>query len=169
VKASQFLALAGASAALAACAGGPSHDGRERRMEMQRVLLSADTLVFATFDANNDLRIDAGERDAGIAREWARADANSDGALQPLEFQAWMTNALGGSNMPPYRLDFDRNVDNAITREEFDTELEGRFNDYDADKDGVVTRAEFIRELPRPQMREGGGGPPQQMRRRPPG
>jgi len=164
VKTSWIWALAGAGAALAGCASEPKDE--QRRVELPRVLLSADTLVFATFDANGDVRIDVAERDAGIAREWTRADANGDGTLPPLEFQTWMTQALGGSNAPPYRLDFDRNVDNAITRTEFETELVARFDDYDADKDGVLTRTEFVRDVPRPQMREGG---PRQMMRRAPG
>lgn len=134
-----------------ACASG-GRNGDSGPRELPRVLLSADTLLFATFDANNDLRIDNAEIEAGIAREWARADANNDGELAPIEFQTWMNLALGGSNAPPYRLDFDRNVDNAITRAEFETELRGRAADYDEDSDGVLTRAEFLRDQPRPQM-----------------
>jgi hypothetical protein len=166
VKANLMMAVLGAGLAAAGCAGGPR--GEPERREAPRVLLSADTLVFASFDADGDLRVDVSERDAGIAREWTRADANGDGTIAPIEFQAWVGATLGGANMPPYRLDFDRNVDNAISRAEFETEFRGRFDDYDADKDAVLTRAEFVRELRRPQMRSGPGegGPP---RRRPPG
>ena len=74
----------------------------------------------------------------GMAREFARADANSDGSLQPIEFQNWAKSVLGGAQMGPYRLDFDRNVDNVITREEFDTEIRGRMRDYDENQDTVA-------------------------------
>jgi hypothetical protein len=47
--------------------------------------------------------------------------------------------------MGPYRLDFDRNVDNSITREEFESEIRARVRDYDENGDGVLTRGEFTR------------------------
>src|SRR5262245_34472199 len=125
------------------CAGGGSRDRDAGPREAPRVLLSADALLFASFDANNDLRIETAEIEAGVAREWARADANNDGELAPIEFQNWMMLALGGSNAPPYRLDFDRNVDNSITRAEFETEMRSRAQDYDENSDGVLARAEF--------------------------
>ncbi len=140
---------------LAACASGPER-GPRMQGEPPRVLLSADTLLFASFDANADLRVETSEIEAGIAREWTRADANGDGALAPIEFQTWMNLALGGSNAPPYRLDFDRNVDNSITRAEFETEMRSRAADYDKNTDGVLERVEFLRDGPRPQMMMGG-------------
>jgi len=169
MKAWTAAALIGAACATASCASGGRDRGESIPNEPVRVLLSADALLYASGDANGDLRIDAAERDAVIAREWARADGNNDGALTPIEFQEWVSVALGGSNAPPYRLDFDRNVDNSITREEFETELRSRFDDYDANDDGVVVRSEFIRETqlrpqavrpPRAEMREPGGRPP---------
>ncbi len=172
MKAWTAAAVLGAACATSACMSGGGDRGPRIPNEPVRVLLSADALVYASGDANGDLRIDAAERDAAIAREWARADGNNDGALTPIEFQEWVTAALGGSNAPPYRLDFDRNVDNSITREEFETELRSRFDDYDANDDGVVVRAEFIRETnlrpqtvrePRNDMR------PPDPRNRPPG
>jgi hypothetical protein len=135
--------LALGAAALAGCAS--SGDGR--RAEPLRALLSVDALVFSGFDSNDDLRISAAEIEAGISREWARADANHDASLQPLEFQTWSSAALGGGQTPPYRLDFDRNVDNAISAEEFRTELLARAHEYDTDEDGALTRADFVRQL----------------------
>lgn len=134
--------VCGGVAALAACT--PGRADRNNR-EPIRALLSADALMFTSFDADGDLRVTNGEIEPGINRELARADANHDGALQPIEFQNWSNSVLGGGSTGPYRLDFDRNVDNVITADEFRTELTARSRDYDADEDGVLTRGEFIR------------------------
>jgi len=133
----------GGAAALAACSttGEPSVQNREPI----RAILSADVMMFVSFDTNGDLNISADEITAGIEREWTRADANHDGQVQPIEFQNWSNLVLGGSAMGPFRLDFDRNVDNTITRQEFDTEIQARVRDYDTDGNGVLSRSEFIR------------------------
>jgi Ca2+-binding EF-hand superfamily protein len=153
------------AAALAACATGRS-SANER--EPIRALLSADALMYATFDADRDLRLTMDEVQAGVAMEFTRADANRDGSLQPIEFQNWSNLVLGGGSTGPYRLDFDRNVDNLITAEEFTNELTARARDYDADEDGVIVRGDFIRVIgqarqpgaqrrPAPDGRPGGG------------
>ncbi len=138
--------LACAASALAACASGGAAD----RTAPIRALLSADALMFTSFDADADMNVTAAESEAGIAREFARADTNSDGSLQPIEFSNWSGVVLGGSQIGPYRLDFDRNVDNVITREEFDTELRARFATYDSDESGAIARGEFIRLVGQP-------------------
>ncbi|HCK84627.1 MAG TPA: hypothetical protein DHW63_08965 [Hyphomonadaceae bacterium] len=131
------------AAFLAACASGRGGDENEPI----RALLSADALMFVSFDTDGDFGVDAAEVEAGIAREFARADSNRDGALQPIEFQNWASIVLGGGQMGPFRLDFDRNVDNSITREEFESEIRGRVRDYDADENGVLARSEFVRRV----------------------
>lgn len=141
MKVSNLAVLAGL-AALAACASG-GRDGANN--EPIRAILSADALMFVSFDADDDLTTSAAEIEAGLAREFTRGDTNADGSLQPLEFQNWSGTALGGSQMGPYRLDFDRNVDNVITREEFDTEIRARSRDYDTNEDGALTRPELVR------------------------
>lgn len=138
----KLLAGIGAAAMLTACAGGSLSD---RSNEPIRALLSADALMLVSFDGDGDLSVSTAEVDAGVAREFARADANSDGQLQPIEFQNWANTVLGGGQMGPYRLDFDRNVDNAITREEFGNEIQARAREYDADQSGGVSRPEFVR------------------------
>ncbi|MET0182120.1 MAG: hypothetical protein ABW199_04450 [Caulobacterales bacterium] len=160
----RWLIAIGVCTLAVSCASRPKQD-EQRPMEMPRVLLSSDALVFATMDSNNDLRTDATERAAGIAAEWVRADTDRDGALTPIEMQNWLSVSLGGSNAPPYRLDFDRNVNNRVTRAEFEQELNARASDYDKDNDGFLTRSEFLRDAPRMQMREPRGdmarrGPP---------
>lgn len=131
--------------ALAACATGGAN-GRGGP-EVVRAILSADVMMFVGFDTNGDLSVSGDELTAGIAREFERADTNHDGQLQPIEFQNWANVVLGGQQLGPYRLDFDRNVDNVITREEFEHEIRARFADYDADENGALTRNEFVRVL----------------------
>lgn len=144
--------------ALTACAGG----GRGGpTAEPVRALLSGDAMMFVSFDTDGDLSTTAAEIEAGIAREFTRADTGGDGALTPIEFQAWANAVLGGGQLGPYRLDFDRNVDNTITRAEFETEIRGRVNDYDEDQNRALSRSEFVRlvnqarppvERPRPRI-----------------
>lgn len=110
-----------------------------------RALLSADALMLVSFDTNGDLGVSQDEAQAGYGREWTRADADANGSLSPIEFSSWSNAVLGGSQIGPYRLDFDRNVDNVITREEFDTELRARFEQYDSDENGAISRSEFVR------------------------
>ncbi|MGQ0532569.1 MAG: EF-hand domain-containing protein [Caulobacteraceae bacterium] len=133
--------VACAALSVAACGGGSASDSAAPI----RALLSADALMMVSFDTDWDLSVSSAESDAGMAREFARADANNDGSLQPIEFSNWSNLVLGGSQIGPYRLDFDRNVDNVITREEFDTELRARFSAYDADENGALSRTEFVR------------------------
>ena len=134
--------IMGTGAALAACASSPREQSNEAPI---RALLSADVMMFVSFDTNGDLQVSADEIQAGIAREFERADANHDGQLQPIEFQNWSAAVLGGSAMGPFRLDFDRNVDNVITREEFVNEINARVHDYDTDNSGSLSRSEFVR------------------------
>jgi hypothetical protein len=115
-------------------------------------------MMLVSFDANDDLSITAEEIDAGLAREFARADTGRDGSLSPIEFQTWSNAVLGGGPMGPYRLDFDRNVDNTITREEFDAEIRARVRQYDENGDGVLTRGEFTRLV-------GAARPPPELQR----
>jgi hypothetical protein len=134
--------VACAAAALAGCAGG----GREAP-ERINAILSADAVMYGSFDADDDLQVTLAELEAGVTREFARADANSDGSLSPIEYQNWSNVALGGGQLPPYRLDFDRNVDNIITAEEFRNEVLGRARTYDTNEDSVLVRMEFVRQL----------------------
>ena len=127
----------------AACGSGPS--GSAPGNDPVRALLSGDAMMLVSFDANGDLSVSTEEINAGLAREFARADTGGDGSLAPIEFQNWANAVLGGGPMGPYRLDFDRNVDNTITREEFDAEIRARVDQYDENGDDMLTRGEFTR------------------------
>lgn len=137
------LTVLSCAALLAACASGRGGDENEPI----RALLSADALMFVSFDTDGDLSTGAAEVEAGIPREFARADANRDGSLTPIEFQNWANAVLGGGQVGPFRLDFDRNVDNSITRDEFESEIRGRVRDYDSNENGVLVRSEFVRRV----------------------
>ncbi len=157
------LVVTAAALTLVSCASG---SGRSRSNEPVRALMSADVMMFVSFDTDGDLSVSAAEIDAGLAREFARADSSGDGSIQPIEFQNWANSVLGGGQLGPYRLDFDRNVDNVITREEFDAEIRARVSDYDSDENGALSRSEFIRLIGqarpvRPQIEP---RPPQQPR-----
>ncbi len=136
------MALVLGAALVASCGSG---SGGANRNDPVRALLSGDAMMLVSFDADGDLNITTAEIDAGIAREFARADANGDGSLSPIEFQSWSNAVLGGGPMGPYRLDFDRNVDNTITREEFEAEIRARVSQYDENGDSILTRNEFTR------------------------
>lgn len=157
-----LLAVAACAAvALAGCASGGGRSSRDRDHAPIRALLSADAMMFVSFDTNGDLSTSGEEVEAGLARELARADTNRDGSLQPIEFQNWSNSVLGGTQLGPYRLDFDRNVDNVITREEFENEIHARFRDYDSDESGSLSRSEFVRLV-------GQARPPSERRVQPP-
>ncbi|MCA8885663.1 MAG: hypothetical protein R3C31_07335 [Hyphomonadaceae bacterium] len=136
-----IVVVACSAAALAACGGGRA----AQDAAPIRALLSADALMLVSFDTNGDLIVSREEAEAGFAREFARADVDGNGTLAPIEFSNWSNLVLGGSQIGPYRLDFDRNVDNVITREEFDTEMRARFSQYDSDENGSLSRSEFVR------------------------
>ena len=141
LKALALIAASTASVTACATGGGPNSHANEPI----RAILSADVMMFVSWDTNGDLTVSADEIEAGITREFDRADTNHDGRIEPIEYQAWQNAVLGGGQMGPYRLDFDRNVDNVITREEFATEIHARVRDYDADENGSLSRSEFVR------------------------
>ncbi len=141
----KIVLLACVAAGAAGCAGSGSRNGD--RQDPTRALLSTDAIMFSDFDADGDFSVTMAEADAGIARELARADANSDGSIGPIEYQNWANLVLGGSMTPPYRLDFDRNVDNVISAEEFRNELVARARGYDTDENGSIVRSEFVRQV----------------------
>jgi EF hand len=145
-SAGSALLTAAAAALLAGCASAGGDRGAEH--EAAQFLMSADVLLFTDFDADHDRRITIAEIEAGLPDVFARADANHDGVLQPVEFATFSADTMGGMQMPPYRLEFDRNVDNEITSEEFRTELLARAKEYDRNEDGVIVRAEFVRPAP---------------------
>jgi Ca2+-binding EF-hand superfamily protein len=101
--------------------------------------------LLASFDRDGDLLVSAAELEAGIAREFARADANHDHVVDPAEYQAWSLRALGGL-YAPFRQDIDRNANGQITFDEFAAELRARAQRYDSNGDGVIEHADLVRQ-----------------------
>lgn len=146
-KLSTLAALTFGMAALAACGTSGRGSAHADPNDRVRALLSTDALLFNDFDTNGDFQVSVAEIEAGVTQEFARADENHDGSLGPIEYQNWSNTVLGGGMTPPYRLDFDRNVDNVISAEEFRTELLARGREYDSDENAAITRGELVRNL----------------------
>jgi EF hand domain-containing protein len=146
-----------AVAVLAGCAGGPPHHrggfaGAGMAMANYRTAphmqhapgtADADAVLIASFDRDGDLLVSAAELDAGVAREFARADANHDHLIDPGEYQAWSLVALGGV-YAPFRRDIDANGDGHISFDEFAAEFRARGHRYDANGDGVIEHADLV-------------------------
>jgi predicted small secreted protein len=152
------LAFVAGAALLSAC--GTSNSRGSGPDTTVRVLLSTDAMLFGDFDTDGDYATSTAEIEAGVTREFARADSNHDGGIGPIEFQSWANQVLGGTMTPPYRLDFDRNVDNIISAEEFRAELLARAATYDTDENGVVSRAELVRQVNQARRPPREGAPP---------
>jgi hypothetical protein len=156
-----------AVAALAACASGPGRGGPpgagghgrpQGAAYRQSVFLSGASLLFVQFDADHDYVTTRAEAQAGAEAEWRRATAGA-GVMTPIQFAAWSATALGGPNIGPYRLAFDRDVNNEITPAEFVAAIMTKFDQFDADKDGVLHRAEMTEHLPEQARGPGAGAP----------
>jgi hypothetical protein len=138
--------------------GGPG-GGRMSGAERPSVIVRPGALLMVAFDADGDLAISRAEYDAGTAPMFARADANHDASITPIEFTNWTELYLGTSESSPGRLSFDTNADGSITKAEFDAEMNALFGQFDADKNGVITRKEMVQRLELgPQGGAGGPG-----------
>ena len=102
------------------------------------------SLAIAGFDADGDTRVTRAEYDAGVIREWTRADANGDGMIGAIEHGSWAERTLGSPGALPSLLDLDRDGDDRVSREEFIRFFARHFATLDKDGDGVLTRAELI-------------------------
>jgi hypothetical protein len=88
-----------------------------------------------------------------------------------IQYADWAQRWLGDRNALPSPFEVDRNGDNRISVDEFESRMEAIFARVDSDRDGAVTRAELltIRGAPRgdrPEGRRGGGDGGDRPRRR---
>jgi EF hand len=132
---------------------------------------SGDSLVLVGCDRNFDLVTSQGELTTCVNDMFALADKDRSGILSTFEFEDWRKVFIGSEDHPPFRLEFDRNMDGKVTKEEFEGHWLVRFNRLNKDTNAALTRAELYRPMPRPNFstmpRRGGppggmppGGPP---------
>ncbi|MET0545922.1 MAG: EF-hand domain-containing protein [Caulobacterales bacterium] len=153
-----------------ACAGNRKPPGPGPAERAMRKTPSVVGLLFSRFDADMDYRVTWPELEAGISKAFASADVDQDRSISPLEFEAFSRAALGGNSAPPFRLDFDRDVDGRITQSEFREELLATAEGLDLDKDKVLTQEELTKVTPSAKGAESEGGPEDgEARRGPPG
>lgn len=130
------LCAALASLALAACASG-SRPGDERPRRPLAQGLQPGGLLLASFDSNGDYRIDPAEQEAGIARAFAVADRDGDGAVSLIELGGFRALAFGDRDALPGPFTFDANQDGSVTAAEFTAALKTTIADY-ANADGAI-------------------------------
>lgn len=120
------------------------------------------SLAIAGFDADGDTLVTRAEYDAGVIREWTRADTNGDGSMGAIEHGAWAERTLGSLGGLPSLLDLDQDGDDRVSREEFIRFFARHFATLDKNADGTLTRTELIslRMDPSMQGRPGVPGTP---------
>ena len=119
--------------------------------------------MIAAFDSNGDAVVSKAEFDVGVARSFADGDENKDGRITLIELSRWATKWLGNAGALPGQYDFDRDLDDAVSRAEYEAEFAKRFAGFDVDKDVALSRSELISfkpqpPIPMPQGMPGQGG-----------
>lgn len=132
-------------AALAGCAsGGDDGTGVRKAPLVGGKVLEPSALILVGMDANQDFVINREELTAGAAASFAAADTNKSGTLTPVEHADWAAKWMGDRYASPGYMNFDANMDQGISPEEFSKELERLFAIYDQDHNGTVTRVELL-------------------------
>jgi hypothetical protein len=94
------------------------------------------------YDANNDGVVTREEMEAGLKADFAAADTNGDGCLNPAEVRAENNRRLAqdGAQASPLR---DWNLDGCVDIREFSNTAHSYFDLADKKKDGRVTLLEL--------------------------
>src|SRR5262245_15195221 len=94
------------------------------------------------YDANSDGIVTRDEMEAGLKADFAAADENGDGCLNPAEVRAENNRRLtrDGVAASPLR---DWNLDGCVDIKEFSNTAHSYFDLVDKSKDGKVTMAEL--------------------------
>ncbi len=114
-------------------------------------------LLLASFDKNSDYEITQAEFAAGRMQAFKQADTDNSGVIGMFELEDWREKALGSLDAAPGNLAFDKDYNQRVTREEFDSALGVVFKGADKDKDGKIEFSELVHvfEIPsRPEFRE---------------
>lgn len=118
-------------------------------------------LVLTSMDLNADTYITEDEFTTGILTQWSLMDADQNDRATPVAFDAWAESAMGTADALPGRLNFDTDLNGAVTRDEFIAGMRREFRTLDKNEDGRIVRAELVSRLPDMQTRQAGGGQPQ--------
>ncbi|MCH8862156.1 MAG: hypothetical protein IID51_06570 [Proteobacteria bacterium] len=126
---------------VAACSSPARRGPPQQRPNMDRsgaqVLLPA-SLLFASFDADGNYKINNEEVDAGLLNAFDQADADGSGKLSLFEYRNWAAQALGATNALPGWIGIDLDGDHSISESEYRQAFLGLASNYGlADPDGI--------------------------------
>jgi hypothetical protein len=104
--------------------------------------LPASAALLLRYDANHDGSVTKEEMDAGLKADYAAADTNSDGCVNPAEVRAENDLRLrrDGSQASPL---VDWNLDGCVDLREFSNTAHSYFDLADRTKDGRVSQTEL--------------------------
>jgi len=104
--------------------------------------LPASAALLLRYDSNNDGVVTRDETEAGLKADFAAADTNGDGCLDPTETRAENQRRLGrdGAQASPL---VDWNLDGCVDIHEFSNTVHSYFDLVDKRKDGKVTLIEL--------------------------
>jgi hypothetical protein len=123
------------------------------------IVASPIAMAIAAWDRDGDLKVTGPEFDWGVSRSFAAFDRENDGSLSLIEFGAWAEATLGNSGALPGYLEFDKDGNDRISKEEFRAYFAGRFKELDKDGNGSLSRSELVTFAPMPARgRDGKGG-----------
>ena len=94
-------------------------------------------------DANRDGMVMKGELIAWRTANFARFDRNADSALSDEDIPSLLRGTTIRSEFKTMNAQFDRNLDNKVTRDEFVNGPTLMFDLADADHDNVLTKTEI--------------------------
>jgi hypothetical protein len=139
------ICLSLACLALTACASGRRMDrGPGADAGGQRV--NPAGLMIAGCDADGSYSVTTTELDLCVARGFAAADRNGDGALRGIELADWRLLAFGAVDALPGPFAFDADQDGAITAAEFGATIRAQAANYMGD-DGAIPFSALVREI----------------------
>jgi Ca2+-binding EF-hand superfamily protein len=94
------------------------------------------------YDANKDGKVTREEMEAGLKADFAAADTNHDGVLDPSEIRAENDRRLArdGLSAAPVR---DWNLDGSADMDEFSNAVHSYFDALDKNKDGELSSSEL--------------------------